>query len=254
MARLENRIALITGATSGIGESIAIAFAKEGATVIICGRREDKGSAIAGAIAAAGGKATFRKCDVSDEAAVVALMSEIDAEHGRLDIVVNNAGTAPAGNLEHMTMDTWTAVIASNVTSIFLVTKHAIPLLRKSKTANIINLGSTFGVVGAGGSVAYAMTKAAAISMTKSLAIELAVDGIRVNALCPGATATPFLFDWAEETGNAAGTMEWLVNHHPIGRISQPEEQATAAVFLASDDASFVTGHALLVDGGYTAQ
>jgi NAD(P)-dependent dehydrogenase (short-subunit alcohol dehydrogenase family) len=254
MPRLDHRVALITGATSGIGESIARTFASEGARVIICGRREDKGSALAAEIRSTGGAATFRRCDVSDEADVSALMAEIERDFGGLDIVVNNAGTAPAGLLEDMTMDTWTTVIANNVTSVFLVTKHAIPLLRRSEHASVINLGSTFGVVGAGGSVAYAMTKAAAISMTKSLAIELAPSGIRVNALCPGATATPFLFDWAEETGNKDGTIQWLVDHHPIGRLSEPREQATVALFLASDDSSFVTGHALLVDGGYTAQ
>ncbi|CAB4866069.1 MAG: glucose 1-dehydrogenase [Actinobacteria bacterium] len=254
MPRLENRVALITGATSGIGESIARTFAAEGARVIICGRREEKGQALANDIVSAGGQAVFRRADVSNEDEVAQLISGIDGEFGQLDIVVNNAGTAPAGLLEDMTMDTWTTVIANNVTSVFLVTKHAIPLLRRSEHASIINLGSTFGVVGAGGSVAYAMTKAAAISMTKSLAIELAPSRIRVNALCPGATATPFLFDWAEETGNKEGTIQWLVDHHPIGRLSEPHEQATVALFLASDDSSYVTGHALLVDGGYTAQ
>ena len=254
MPRLENRVALITGATSGIGESIARTFAAEGARVIICGRREEKGQALANDIVSAGGQAVFRRADVSNEDEVAQLISGIDGEFGQLDIVVNNAGTAPAGLLEDMTMDTWTTVIANNVTSVFLVTKHAIPVLRRSEHASIINLGSTFGVVGAGGSVAYAMTKAAAISMTKSLAIELAPSRIRVNALCPGATATPFLFDWAEETGNKEGTIQWLVDHHPIGRLSEPHEQATVALFLASDDSSYVTGHALLVDGGYTAQ
>jgi len=254
MTRLNNRIALITGGTSGIGASIARTFAAEGATVVICGRREELGNALAEEIVAQGGEATFRRCDVSNEVEVQALMSAMKSDFGRIDIVVNNAGTAPAGLLEEMTMDTWSTVIANNITSIFLVTKHAISLLKESKNASVINLGSTFGVVGAGGSVAYAMTKAAAISMTKSLAIELAPSGIRVNALCPGATGTPFLFNWAEDTGDSDGTINWLIDHHPIGRLSRPEEQATAALFLASDDSSYVTGHALLVDGGYTAQ
>ncbi len=135
----------------------------------------------------------------------------------------------------------------------FLVSRAAISELRKTK-GNIITLGSTFEVVGAAGSAAYALTKAAAISFAKSLALELAPDGIRVNALCPGGTDTEFLHEWFESTGDAAGTKQWLIDHHPIGRLGTPEDQAKAASFLASDDASFITGHALLVNGAYTAQ
>jgi NAD(P)-dependent dehydrogenase (short-subunit alcohol dehydrogenase family) len=173
--------------------------------------------------------------------------------YGRLDIVVNNAGIAPASPVESMDVAVWDELMACNLRSMFLVSKHTIPALRETK-GTIINLGSTFGVVGAAGSAAYAVTKAAAVNFSKSLAVELAPDGIRVNAVCPGGTDTEFLHEWFESTGDAAGTETWLVEHHPLGRLGKPMEQARAALFLVSDDASFVTGHALLVDGGYTAQ
>jgi NAD(P)-dependent dehydrogenase (short-subunit alcohol dehydrogenase family) len=252
--RLEDRRALVTGSVQGIGAAIADLFAAEGASVLLTGRRADEGERTAQAIRDRGGAARFVAGDASDEVQVEALLATCDAELGGLDILVNNAGIAPAGPLELLSREAWTEVLDCNLTSMFLMSKHAIPFLRKSQAASIINLGSTFGVVGAGGSVAYALTKAAAISFSKSLALELTGDGIRVNALCPGATQTTFLDGWAEETGDRDGTLQWLVDHHPLGRLSTPGEQASAALFLASDDASFVTGHALLVDGGFTAQ
>lgn len=251
--RMEGARALVTGAVEGIGAAIATRFAEEGATVVLSGRRAD-GEQTAAAIKAAGGQAIFVRGDASDEVQVQGLLDACLDFMGGLDVVVNNAGVAPAGPLEEMSLDVWHSVLASNLTTMFLVSKHAIPLLRKSDRASIINLGSTFGVVGAGGSVAYAMTKAAAINFSKSLALELAADGIRVNALCPGATQTDFLEGWAADTGDRDGTIDWLVEHHPLGRISTPLEQADGALFLASKESSFVTGHALMVDGGYTAQ
>ncbi|GAA4680747.1 SDR family NAD(P)-dependent oxidoreductase [Nocardioides nanhaiensis] len=251
--RLNGARALVTGAVEGIGAAIAARFAAEGAQVVLAGRREE-GEQTAAAIRKDGGHATFVRGDASQEDEVRDLLGACESTMGGLDIVVNNAGIAPAGPLEQMTLEAWDSVLASNITTMFLVSKHAIPLLRQSERASIINLGSTFGVVGAGGSVAYAMSKAAAINFSKSLALELAADGIRVNALCPGATQTAFLEGWAADTGDRDGTMDWLVQHHPLGRVSTPEEQADAALFLASSESSFVTGHALMVDGGFTAQ
>jgi NAD(P)-dependent dehydrogenase (short-subunit alcohol dehydrogenase family) len=252
--RLSGRRALVTGSVSGIGAAIARRFALEGARVLLSGRRGGPGEETATAIRAEGGDAQFVAGDATDDTVVRQLLDECRDRLGGLDILVNNAGIAPAGPLEQLTLDTWNEVIACNLTSMFLVTKHAIPLLRQSNSASVINLGSTFGVVGAAGSVAYALTKAAAISFSKSLALELAGDGIRVNALCPGATDTQFLDGWATATGDRNGTLQWLIDHHPLGRLSTPEEQANAALFLASGESSFVTGHALLVDGGFTAQ
>jgi NAD(P)-dependent dehydrogenase (short-subunit alcohol dehydrogenase family) len=251
--RLEGKVALITGGNRGIGKAMVRLFSAEGAKVVFAARREDLGKAVEEEVRAAGGDVTFIACDVTDEAAVSDLIAATVETYGRLDIVVNNAGIAPASPIETMDAEVWDELMACNVRSMFLVSKHAIPKLRESRGC-IINLGSTFGTVGAAGSAGYAVTKAAAINFSKSLAVELAGDGIRVNALCPGGTETEFLHEWFDSTGDAEGTEQWLVEHHPLGRLGQPEDQARAALFLASDDASFVTGHSMLVDGGYTAQ
>jgi 3-oxoacyl-[acyl-carrier protein] reductase len=251
--RLAGRVALVTGGNRGIGEAIVKLFAKEGARVAFCGRRAELGRNVEEAVRRAGGDAYFVACDVSDEDDVRRLVATVLDRYGRLDIVVNNAGIAPAAPVETMDLALWREVFENNVTSMFLVCKHTIPHLRAAGGGAIVNLGSIFGVVGAGGSSAYAVSKAAAINFSKSLAIELAKDRIRVNALCPGSTDTPFLHDWFVSTGDPEGTKRFMIEHHPLGRLSTPEEQAYGALYLVSDEASFVTGHALMVDGGYTA-
>ena len=251
--KLEGKVALITGGNRGIGRAMVNLFSAEGAKVVFAARRSELGEAVEEEVRSNGGEAKFVACDVTDEEAVSKLIDTAVDAFGRLDIVVNNAGIAPAAPIEAMDVETWDELMACNVRSMFLVSKYAIPKLRETKGC-IINLGSTFGVVGAAGSAGYAVTKAAAVNFSKSLAVELAEDGIRVNALCPGGTDTEFLHEWFESTGDAEGTEQWLIEHHPLGRLGTPDDQAKAALFLASDDSSFVTGHALLVDGGYTAQ
>jgi NAD(P)-dependent dehydrogenase (short-subunit alcohol dehydrogenase family) len=252
--KLEGKAALVTGGNRGIGEAIVRLFSAEGAKVMFAARRAELGEKIASELRDAGRDVTFVGCDVTDEDAVKSLVARAVDELGGLNIVVNNAGIAPASPVESMDVSDWDDLMRVNVRSMFLVSKHAIPELRKSGNGSIINLGSTFGMVGAAGSAGYAVTKAAAINFSKSLALELAGDGIRVNALCPGGTDTEFLHEWFESTGDAKGTEDWLVAHHPIGRLATAEEQAKGALYLASADASYVTGHALMVDGGYTAQ
>jgi NAD(P)-dependent dehydrogenase (short-subunit alcohol dehydrogenase family) len=251
--RLERRVALVTGGNRGIGEQIVRLFAGEGAHVAFCARRADLGKRVEEAVRDGGGEATYFQCDVAGEEQVEKLIDNVINAYGQLDIVVNNAGIAPASPVEEMETSVWRDVMDCNVTSMFLVSKHSIPHLKRTK-GTIINLGSTFGVIGAAGSSAYAVSKAAAISLARSMALELAADGVRVNALCPGGTDTEFLHEWFESTGDYDGTRTWLLERHPFGRFGQPEEIARAVLFLASEDASFVTGHALLVDGGYTAQ
>jgi NAD(P)-dependent dehydrogenase (short-subunit alcohol dehydrogenase family) len=251
--RLAGRVALVTGGTRGIGEAIVRLFAAEGASVAFCGRRGDEGARLETECTAAGRRVRYIRADVARELEVRDLVRSTVEAYGRLDIVVNAAGITASGPLEEMSLDTWMAVLNANLTSMFLVCREAIPHLRAAGGGSVINLGSTYGMVGAAGSAAYAVTKAGAINLSKTLALELAGDGIRVNALCPGATATPMNLDWLAAQADPDAALAQLVGKHPIGRMSTPEEQARAALFLASRDSSFVTGHALLVDGGYTA-
>jgi NAD(P)-dependent dehydrogenase (short-subunit alcohol dehydrogenase family) len=244
--RLQDKVVLVTGGTRGIGEAIVRLCCQEGAIVATCGRDAERGNRVASEV-------EYSVLDVGDESEVNAWVDRVADAYGRIDAVVNNAGVAPAGPLEKLTLAEWDRVFRINVTSMFLVSRASIPHLRAAGGGAIVNLGSTFGVVGANGSAVYAMTKAAAISLSKSMALELAPDSIRVNALCPGGTETPFLEEWFVATGAPVETRAWLTEHHPMGRLGRPEEQAKAALFLLSDDASFVTGHAMLVDGGYTA-
>lgn len=251
--KLAEKVALVTGGNRGIGAEMVRLFSAEGAKVMFVSRREEAGRNLEQELRGLDRDVTFQRCDVTDEHNVERLIADTVDTYGRLDVVVNNAGVAPASPVELMGADVWDQLMACNIRSMFLVSKHSIPRLRETQGC-IINLGSTFGAVGAAGSAGYAVTKAAAINFSKSLGVELAGDGIRVNALCPGGTETEFLKEWFQSTGDAEGTRQWLVDHHPMGRLARPEEQAKAALFLASDDASFMTGATMLVDGGYTAQ
>ena len=251
--RLEGRVALVTGGTQGIGAAIVRLFAAAGASVAFCGRRRAGGEALQQELIGLGRDGFFVEADVSREEHARRLVAQTLERFGRLDIVVNNAGITASGPVEHLAVKTWRDVMENNVTSMFLVSREAIPALRKAGGGSIINLGSTYGVVGSAGNSAYGVSKAAAINFSRHLALELAPDHIRVNALCPGAVATPMNREWADAQTDPEGALRELAEKHPIGRISSPEEQARAALFLASDESSFVTGSALMSDGGYTA-
>src|SRR5579875_295004 len=251
--RLAGKVALVTGGSLGIGAAIVQLFAQEGAKVAFCARRQDVGRQLESRLAAEGLSVSFWPCDVAVEAEVQGLIECTVERYGRLDIVVNNAGISVSARLEAMSLEEWHRVVENNLTSMFLVCKHAIPYLRRSGAGSIINLGSTYGVVGAPGSAVYAVTKAAAISLSRTLAAELAPDRIRVNALCPGATDTPLHRRWRASQPDPEAAWRALVDRHPMGRLATPEEVAMGALYLASDESSFVTGHALMVDGGYTA-
>jgi NAD(P)-dependent dehydrogenase (short-subunit alcohol dehydrogenase family) len=250
---LDGRVAVVTGGSRGIGEAIVRLFAHEGASVAFCGRRRAYGEALQSDVTAAGGRAFYVEADVSIENDARRLVRLAVDHFGRLDIVVNNAGITASGNVEHLAVDTWRDVMEHNVTSMFLVSREAIPHLRAAGGGSIINLGSTYGTVGAAGNSVYGVSKAAAINFSKHLALELAPDNIRVNALCPGAVRTPMNIEWSEAQPDPAEAQRVLASKHPIGRVSSPDEQARVALFLASDESSYITGTALMSDGGYTA-
>jgi len=251
---LDASIALVTGGTRGIGAAVVRRFVDEGATVVFCGRNPADGTSLLGELGGRRGTASFEVVDAADEQQVTALMADIDRRFGRLDVLVNNAGITLTGTAEATSLADWQEVLRVNLTSVFLVSKLAIPLLRRSDRAAIVNLGSTYGMIGAPGNAAYAASKAAVVNLTKTMALELAADGIRVNALCPGATATPMNVEWLAAQPDPDAALADLVAVHPLGRMARPEEQAAAVLYLASPESSYVTGHALLVDGGRTAR
>jgi NAD(P)-dependent dehydrogenase (short-subunit alcohol dehydrogenase family) len=251
---LAGRVAIVTGGSVGIGAAIGRLFVAEGAKVVLCARSEQPGRDLERELRNAGGEVTFLQCDIAREDTASAVVRETVERCGGLDILVNNAAVSRTALIEHMSLTDWEAVLDTNLTSMFLMSREAIPYLRRSNYASIINLGSTYAFVGAGESAAYALTKAGAVSFTKTLALELAPDGIRVNALCPGATTTQLYHQYIASQADADKAKADLLGKHPLGRLGSPEDMAQAALFLASEQSSFVTGHSLLVDGGYTAQ
>jgi NAD(P)-dependent dehydrogenase (short-subunit alcohol dehydrogenase family) len=252
--RLDRRVALVTGGATGIGAAIVRLFATEGARVAFCSRSEQPGRDLELKLKDEGRDVAFSRCDAAVETEAKALVKSTVERYGGIDILVNNAAVSKLVPIEDMSLDDWELILSKNLTSMFLMSREAIPLLRRSSYPCIVNLGSTYALVGASGSAAYALTKAGAVSFSKSLALELAGDGIRVNALCPGATETRLYHEWLGSQADGEKAKSDLAAMHPLGRIGQPDEMARAALYLVSEDASFVTGHALLVDGGYTAQ
>lgn len=241
MGKLEGKIAMITGATSGMGEAFAILFASEGAEVIVVGRNEERGNDVVSKICDSGGKAQFFQCDVTDEEQVRRLKERYMSYSDKLDILVNNAGTLITEPVEEIQEENWKKVFDSNTNSVMYMTKHFINLVINAK-GNILNNASIDGCqscVRGRASYAYAASKAATIQFTQTCALNYS-DRIRVNCLCPGVTRTPFFTN--RDFSRFDGTI-------PLGRVGEPEEIAKAALFLVSDDASYVSGAILKVDG-----
>lgn len=249
MTRVAGKIALITGAASGIGKATARLMASEGATVLVADVNETAGRAVAGEL---GGR--FHLLDVSDEASWVETMTTVASEQGRLDILVNNAGISPHDTIENLDLDNWRRIHGIVAESVALGCKHGLPLLKESDAAAIVNLSSVAGMIGASNYASYGAAKAAVRNLTKSVAM-LCADrgyGIRANSVHPGSIDTPILdADKAKYGERAITAREQSI---PLGRLGQAEEVAYAILFLASDEASFVTGTELIVDGGFTAR
>lgn len=248
--RLSGKTAIVTGGSMGIGRAIAERFAREGARVVLASRNAEMGEAVAAAIRAVGGEAGFVRTDVSDEEQVRALVEATLARYGGLDILVNNAGiAAPWGSVTDVSYADWRQVLATNLDSIFLCSKHAIPALIARGGGSIVNLSSVLGHGVVRGFPAYCASKGGLELLTRQMALEYARHNVRVNAIAPGFIATPMF-----ETGHPEEEKVLIARQHPLGRVGRPEEVANAALFLASDEASFITGATLVVDGGLLTQ
>jgi NAD(P)-dependent dehydrogenase (short-subunit alcohol dehydrogenase family) len=250
MKRLEGRVALITGAASGIGKATAQRLADEGAAVLVTDIQVEAGEATIKELNDGGGRAAFFKHDVTDESEWEAACAEAVNELGGLDILVNNAGMGDIKPIEDTTLAEWERTVAIDQTGVFLGMKVAAPHLKKSEHASVINISSIFGASGGFGvSPAYHAAKGAVRTLTKNVALHWATEGIRVNSIHPGFIATPIL----EQSRNTP-IWDGMTALTPMGRLGRPEDIAAGVAYLASDDAAFITGLELYIDGGYMAR
>ncbi|MGO8915880.1 MAG: SDR family NAD(P)-dependent oxidoreductase [Stellaceae bacterium] len=247
---MSTRVVLITGGLTGIGRAAAVAFAKKGAKVVVAGRRDEAGKALVKELRSFGSEAEFVNADVRKEDDVRALVDKTVARFGRLDVAVNNAGTeGQVGPITDQTAESYAATFDTNVLGVILSMKHEVRVMQGQGSGSIINISSTYGHEGAAGASVYVGSKHAVEGITKSVALEIAKSGIRVNGVAPGPTDTGMLTRFTGTPENKAA----LVTGVPMGRLGLSEEMANAIVFIASDEASYITGHILNVDGGKTA-
>lgn len=244
----DGKVALVTGGSSGIGKATALAFARAGANVVIASRRVTEGEQTVHEICERGGEAIFVKTDVSKASEVEGLMNRTIEFYGRLDYACNNAGTFVMGRLFELSEEEWERTINANLKGIWLSLKYQIPIMLQQKGGVIVNMASMSAIIGNPGVSIYSASKGGVVALTQSAAIEYAASGIRINAISPGVISTPMVDDIPTPL------LEDIQSKHPIGRLGKPEEIADAVVWLCSDKASFVTGHNMVIDGGYTAQ
>jgi NAD(P)-dependent dehydrogenase (short-subunit alcohol dehydrogenase family) len=246
---MDKPVILLTGALTGIGRATALAFAKRGGNLVVAGRHDEAGKALAEELRSLGSEAEFINADVRNEDDVHALADRTVAQFGRLDVAVNNAGTeGRPGPITDQTAESYAATFDTNVLGVILSMKHEVRVMRGQGGGSIVNISSTYGHEGAAGASVYVGSKHAVEGITKSVALETATSGIRVNAVAPGPIDTGMLTRFTGTPENKAS----LVAEVPMGRLGRTEEIADAIVFIASDQASYITGHVFNVDGGHT--
>jgi NAD(P)-dependent dehydrogenase (short-subunit alcohol dehydrogenase family) len=248
---LRGKIALVTGAGSGIGAAIAETFASAGADVLVTDRDEGTAHGTASRIAACGGAAAPYRLDVTDEAACQAMAALVSSRCGRLDVLVNNAGIGHVGTIATTAGSDLDRLYAVNVRGVFNMSKAFLRGMLERRSGTIVNMASVGGVVGIRDRLAYCTTKFAVVGLTKSMALDHAADGIRVNCICPGRVETPFVSARLKEYSAPEAAYREMSSTQAVGRMGRPEEIAAAALYLASDEAAFVTGSALMIDGGW---